>query len=485
VEIEYGEPIPEGETKEPPRGFFTVIRHIGPGIVLSGSVIGSGELLVTTRMGAQFGFVFMWGVILCCLIKYFVQIELGRHCMITNSTSIQAINRFPILKFRNTTILNIFFFAIMVMITPGLSGILGANAGLMYSIFPAVSGKWWALILYVITMIMLWRGFYKDIELPVVLMVGGFSFAVLVCFFLMQGTEQYRVNGAQFLSGLTFKVPEGSMLVAIALMGSTGVTAGEMFMYPYWIKEKGYARWAGPLTESNREDWARRCKGWMNVIRADALICTLIATVITIAYYLISSSILYAGLKVVPDGMEVAKGLASMFTETYGRWSYALFMFGGFCTLYSTVYVNAAFSGRVWTDICDSLKLVKLETEEQRVKWHRFFQMFWPGMWLLFFIGIPKPMTILLWGLRFNGLWLPFLALGVLFIARHTLKDIRMSTGEHIALWATVAVMIVYTFMYFILSVQEPLWYRRGFAVVLAAFTVYTLVMTFRHKIKA
>ncbi len=485
MEIEYGEPVPDGEIREPPAGLWGIIRHIGPGIVLSGSVIGSGELLVTTRMGAQFGFVFMWGVILCCLIKYFVQIEFGRHCMATNSTSIQAINRFPIFKVRNTTILNVFFFAIMVMITPGLSGIFGANAGLLYSVFPAVPAKVWGVILYAVVMIMLWRGFYKDIEIVVVALVGGFSIAVLLCFFLMQGTEQYHVSWSQFTSGLTFKIPEGSMLVAIALMGSTGVTAGEMFMYPYWIKEKGYARWVGPLTGSNREDWARRCKGWVNVIKADAIICTAIATIITIAYFLISSSILYAGLKVVPTGVEVAKGLASMFTESYGRWSYALFMGGAFCTLFSTVYVNAAFAGRVWTDICDSLKLVKLETDEDRLKWHRFFQMFWPGLWLIFFIGIPKPMTILIWGLRFNGLWLPFIALGILFIARHTLKDIKMNLGEQIALWATVVVMIAYTFMYFLFSVQEPLWYRWGFAIVLILFTIYTLVVTLRRRASA
>jgi len=45
---------------ESPKGLLNVIRHIGPGIILSGSVIGSGELFVTTRMGAQFGYIFLW-----------------------------------------------------------------------------------------------------------------------------------------------------------------------------------------------------------------------------------------------------------------------------------------------------------------------------------------------------------------------------------------------------------------------------------------
>ena len=119
---------------ESPKGPLNVIRHIGPGIILSGSVIGSGELLVTTRMGAQFGYIFLWGVILCCVIKYFVQVEIGRYCISNNLTSIQAFNRFPIAKIRKTSVLNIFFFAIMAMITPGLAGVFGSFAGLLYLI---------------------------------------------------------------------------------------------------------------------------------------------------------------------------------------------------------------------------------------------------------------------------------------------------------------------------------------------------------------
>ena len=55
-----------------------MLRNIGPGVVVSGSVVGSGELLVTTRMGAEAGYVFLWGVILACVVKFFLQVELGR-----------------------------------------------------------------------------------------------------------------------------------------------------------------------------------------------------------------------------------------------------------------------------------------------------------------------------------------------------------------------------------------------------------------------
>ena len=75
---------------EAPRGIGGLLRNIGPGVVVSGSVVGSGELLVTTRMGAEVGFVFLWGVILACLVKFFIQLELGRQCILHNSTTIRC-----------------------------------------------------------------------------------------------------------------------------------------------------------------------------------------------------------------------------------------------------------------------------------------------------------------------------------------------------------------------------------------------------------
>ena len=56
------------DVRPAPKGIGGLLRNIGPGVVVSGSVVGSGEL-VTTRMGADVGFVFLWGVIFASVIK--------------------------------------------------------------------------------------------------------------------------------------------------------------------------------------------------------------------------------------------------------------------------------------------------------------------------------------------------------------------------------------------------------------------------------
>ena len=464
------------EIKEPPKGFLNVLRHVGPGIVLSGTVIGSGELLVTTRMGAQFGYTFLWGVILCCLIKYFVQVELGRYCISSNLTSVEAFNQFPMARIRQTSILNIFFFAILTMLTPALAGIVGSCAGLLHSLLPIIPAKLWGVLIFASVTVVLWRGYYKDIEGLVIALVGGFSLAMLICLFLLQGTK-YHVTSSAFFTGLTSGIPEGGMLVAIALMGSVGVTAGELFMYPYWLKEKGYGAYVGARPASSTEAWVGRQKGWMRVLKTDALICTVITTIITAAYYLVSASILHYGLGKVPTGIGVVEGLANMFTESYGKWSYGIFMSGAFCTLYSTVYVVAAAFGRLWTDFFDSLQVIRVDSPEARLKWHRFFQTFWPALWLAFFLGIPKPMTILIWGLRFNGLWLPFISLAVAYLAKELSSEVKLSTVSSIALWLTIACILVYTLGYFLLSTGESLSYRLVFSILTIVFTFYTILV--------
>ena len=53
---------PEG-IKEPPEGWGPSLRYFGPGLILSASIVGSGELIATTTLGAQAGFAILWMVI--------------------------------------------------------------------------------------------------------------------------------------------------------------------------------------------------------------------------------------------------------------------------------------------------------------------------------------------------------------------------------------------------------------------------------------
>ena len=42
--------------QEPPRTLFQALRQIGPGLILAASIVGTGELINTTSLGAKAGF---------------------------------------------------------------------------------------------------------------------------------------------------------------------------------------------------------------------------------------------------------------------------------------------------------------------------------------------------------------------------------------------------------------------------------------------
>ena len=79
----------------PPTGWFATLRQLGPGLIIAGSIVGSGELIATTKTGAQAGLVLLWLITLGCIIKVFVQIELGRVAITHGVTTLAALNRVP------------------------------------------------------------------------------------------------------------------------------------------------------------------------------------------------------------------------------------------------------------------------------------------------------------------------------------------------------------------------------------------------------
>ncbi|MCH2202475.1 MAG: Nramp family divalent metal transporter [Fuerstiella sp.] len=79
----------------PPCGVWATLRQLGPGIILVGGIVGSGELIMTTRLGAIAGFGLLWFVLLSCFIKVVVQAELARHTISSGETFLTVFNKLP------------------------------------------------------------------------------------------------------------------------------------------------------------------------------------------------------------------------------------------------------------------------------------------------------------------------------------------------------------------------------------------------------
>ena len=83
---------PEG-TRVPPQGWLGSLRYMGPGLILSAAIVGSGELIATTTLGAKAGFALLWVVLLGCVVKVAVQVEYGRQCILRGATTYQDLRK--------------------------------------------------------------------------------------------------------------------------------------------------------------------------------------------------------------------------------------------------------------------------------------------------------------------------------------------------------------------------------------------------------
>ena len=425
-------------------GVTWLLTVIGPGIVVAGSVMGSGELINTPVQAAKFGFVLLWVAVLSCVIKYFLQVEIGRHAMVHGRTTHQALNICPGPKYRQTSWIGIIYMGGYLVSCLTIPGMIGALAGMMHSEMPLsplisrIGGEpvhnlnnqsiaWWGAILVLLSMVLLWKGVYRHLEMLIAILVGVFSVSVAVAVIMIQASE-YRITLNEILSGLTFSFGDTPKLAAyavISLMGALGATANELFMYPYWILEKGYNRRLGDRADAA---WSQRVRLWVQAIRIDAGVATGLATLMTAAFFLLGCAILHRQ-GIVPEGLNVVETISQVYTDSFGPWSRYVFLIGAFATLFSTVLVATAASGRMFGDFLGSLGVIDYRDLKMRNRVHRLTQ-----CWLLVLVlGVflwygSAPVRLIVFSQFFSAVFsTPLLLFAICWMAFHTDPRARMS----------------------------------------------------------
>ncbi len=85
----------DSQVTEPPHSLPGIVRYAGPGLIVAGSIVGSGELIATTKTGAQAGYSLLWLILIGCMVKVFTQIEFGRYTLISGKTTLEALSEVP------------------------------------------------------------------------------------------------------------------------------------------------------------------------------------------------------------------------------------------------------------------------------------------------------------------------------------------------------------------------------------------------------
>lgn len=436
------------EVIQPPRTLGGILRRIGPGIILSASIVGSGELIATTTLGAEVGYVAMWVIILSCLIKPAVQSEFGRYIIATGETGAEAFRHTPGPKIGGVNWI-VWAWAVMCLITWFQIGAMFGGVGQVLTLlWPAVPIEAWVIGLCGVSLLLLLGGGYARIEGIATVKVGLFTMLTFLCAMLMIRQPQ-SITWDQVREGFEFQLPGAGLATAIAVFGITGVGASELFMYPYWCVEKGYARYTGK--RDGTQAWRDRALGWIRVMNVDILASMVIYCVATVAFYMLGAGILHPqGL--VPSASDMIPVLSKMYTQTLGTWSLPLFYLGAIATLYGTIFAATAGNSRVLADILRLVGVFPKGDYAARLRVRNLIVWFHLIVPVLLFFIFRNPVAMVKAGGAAQALMLPLLSLGGLYMRHRGLpKEVAPGLVPTIGLWfaalTITAVMIYYAVM--------------------------------------
>ena len=454
--------LPPDAIQDPPETFWAALRKIGPGIILAGTIVGSGELLLTTGLGAKHGFVFLWLILFSCVIKVFVQIELGRYAISSGKPTLGALKEIKVFGLSGKWLLW-WWFAMLLCTVFQLGGMTGSIGQALNLAFPEFSDAcaWiaerispgtaayfherrefpWAIVICLITAALIYRGTYRRIEWLTTAIVVTVTIVTVVAAASLGATD-FPVRWEAVMGGLTFHIPPAGIADAFAVFGITGVGATELFYYPYWCLEKGYARYVG-LADGSPE-WERRAKGWIRVMYLDAWVSMIVFTVSTVAFYMMGAAVLNPqGL--VPKGSALIDTLSRMYVAPFGEWARVIFLIGAGAVLFKTLYLSCAANSRLVVDFLNLVGITQVTTAHARTQMIQRFCLLFPAIALVFYIFARDPQMMVRLGGIAQAATLPMIAICTLFF-RYKRVDPRLKPRPivDVLLWiAVISISIV------------------------------------------
>lgn len=412
-------------TEAPPTAIGGILRRLGPGLIVAGSIVGSGELIATTKTGAEAGFWLLWLILIGCVIKVFCQVEFGRYSIVTGNSTMTGLAEVPGPRITGRGNWLVWYWFLMWFASIGqLGGIVGgvgqalsislpltqqgrefneyvdrttelkvskAELTLIQSrgegandvrsaelnttiaritdelantpeVTSSLDDRIWAVIIAVITAVILVMGHYGFIQNFSTLMVCGFTLITIVNLAFLQANASWAVTLQDIVRGMSFRLPpESKTAVATALATFGIIGVGASELVTY-------PYWCLEKGYARftgpREDspqWADRARGWMRVMRWDAWCSMVVYTFATIAFYLLGAAIL-GRTQLNPEKSEMIRTLAVMYEPVFTESASVLFLFGAFAVLYSTYFVANASHARVFSDTLGVLGVASKET---------------------------------------------------------------------------------------------------------------------------
>ena len=295
-------------------------KTLGPGLIWAMLAIGQTHVVLATQAGAKFGFSLLWVIVVAHILTYPVFDYGPRYAVATGESLIDAYTRLK--RFR---IFMIFFFGLLLMTVPFLimSSLLSVTASVLHAAWSGIPFAGWCVIITVFTGALALAGRYKGLEIVCIAMSGVLLIATVAAFFLRLPNPSDLVRGA-----VTPVIPTASIVTLVALMRMP-TDAATSIMHSVWAVKKR-DEWIGG------EGLQAGLKRSLLDLRIGFVFSLLIAVI-----FLSLAAVVLNPLGIDLEGVELAKKLSRIYTDSLGQWTFPIFIGVMFMALWGSYYANA------------------------------------------------------------------------------------------------------------------------------------------------
>ena len=279
------------------------LKNIGPGALVAAAFVGPGTVTTCTLAGANFGYALLWALVFSCGAAMVLQEMSARIGVVKGMGLGDALHQ----VFAHSTWKWPLFGLTTVAILIGNAAYEAGNlSGAALGIEAVSSGapiiyRAAVLLISLIAAALLCFGRYRLIEKVLVALVCFMAAAFAITFFMVQPSL------GMLAQGLVPKVPQGSLMTVIALIGTT-VVPYNLFLHAAAVKN----RWQG--------------ESQLNKARTDTVVAIGLGGLISIFIVCTAAAAAFSqGLQIV-NGADLAQQLQPLF-GSYARYILGMGLF--------------------------------------------------------------------------------------------------------------------------------------------------------------
>ena len=372
--------IPPLKEADLPKREKPLWKMMGPGIVMAGIAIGSGELVMWPWVTSIVGADLLWAAAIGIFLQLWVNIEVGRWAVVTGESPFNGMARFFKLS------VYMFFFMVFVNnLLPGWARETGmALKALLYGPdHDSPQWMWTAIVFAAIAAILfgpkvVYTAVERSIMFLVLIIVVGLMYIVFKI-----GTKEVFVAMWEGLLNVG-RFPDFPVAIPATESSEAGLfTFGQLFgavvfaglggisnlWYAYYLREKRVGMGARmptlmsavhkheikemdvgyvyPETEENQ----RRFKDWMRYVKIDQVVFFWILGTFTTFLFIFGSLAVLHPQGLVPDRSSLVWDLATILGDSMGTSGRYLFLIVGMAALFSSQLGSMDGGSRIFADL--------------------------------------------------------------------------------------------------------------------------------------